>query len=117
PLPQELKMKIPSKNNKGKIFSLFGIAMLSLSISFSEDLYGFRVIASSQAKSKEKQASEKKDNVNELSSKRNKPVIHHHFEVPKEIQTAVDFWKKVYSQSDRNFEIFHDTENLAVIYS
>jgi len=54
---------------------------------------------------------------NHLSPQRSGNVISMKFKVPASIQKAVDFWIMVYTKYDRNYEIFHDTENLGVIYS
>jgi peptidoglycan lytic transglycosylase D len=55
--------------------------------------------------------------VNHFSSSHSDKAIRRIFVVPPELKTAVDFWKMVYTKYDRNFEIFHDTEKLNVIYS
>lgn len=79
------------------------------------------VFSEAQAKVKKKKKKKSKRPVagsgNELSPKRSGKVISMNFETPPSIQTAVDFWTMVYSKYDRNYEIFHDTENLGVVYS
>ncbi len=73
--------------------------------------------AAKKEKKKEKKTQTDEATENHLSVKRQGKVLSYSFEVPKSIKPAVDFWKMVYTQYDRNYEIFHDTENLAVIYS
>lgn len=68
-------------------------------------------------KSKNKKSEAPEGKVNHLSPPRKGKVISHRFEVPSQLKTAVDFWKMIYTKYDRNYEIFHDTENLGVIYS
>jgi membrane-bound lytic murein transglycosylase D len=52
-----------------------------------------------------------------LSPHRDQSAFSGKFKVLPPLREAVDFWKMVYTKYDRNFEIFHDTENLGVIYS
>lgn len=42
--------------------------------------------------------------------------ISSHFRVPPELQTKVDFWKKIYSEYTTSQVVIHDDENLDVIY-
>ncbi len=73
--------------------------------------------AAKKEKKKEKQNPPPEVSENHISVKRHGKVVSYKFEVPQSIKPAVDFWKMVYTQYDRNYEIFHDTENLGVIYS
>jgi membrane-bound lytic murein transglycosylase D len=68
-------------------------------------------------KKKKKKSKAKAGKSNHLSPKRKGKVISIKFKVPPEIQPAVDFWKMIYSKYDRNYEIFHDTEKLGMVYS
>src|SRR5262249_13956749 len=54
---------------------------------------------------------------NQLTCETGRKLNHHAFPVPKALQPAVDFWKMVYTQYDRRYEIFHDIENLSIFYS
>jgi membrane-bound lytic murein transglycosylase D len=76
-------------------------------------------IAQAKDGKKKKKQSEGLDeaNVNHFSHPRSGKVVSQSFVVPPELKTPVDFWKMVYSKYDRNSEIFHDTDNLKVIYS
>lgn len=72
--------------------------------------------AKDKKKKKQKEGEEPAE-ANHFSHPRSGKVVSRSFVVPPELKTAVDFWKMVYSKYDRNSEIFHDTENLKIIYS
>ncbi len=54
---------------------------------------------------------------NHLSRTEGRRLIHHLFKTPAQLEVAVDFWKMVYTRYDRQYEIFHDTDDLGVVYS
>jgi len=54
---------------------------------------------------------------NHLTPESGRKLLHYAFEVPPGLRTAVDFWKMVYTKYDRTYEIFHDTEDLGIVYS
>jgi len=67
---------------------------------------------------KDKKTEETEDPfANHLTSETGRKLLHVTFPVPPGLKTAVDFWKMVYTKYDRNYEIFHDTEDLSIVYS
>ncbi len=73
---------------------------------------------------KEKKSKKKKGTTTETSIRKNsltnekgRKLIHYSFETPKALEPAVEFWKNIYTKYDKRFEVFHDTKNLAIIYS
>lgn len=69
-------------------------------------------------KKKKKKAKKTEPTVtNALTDETGRKLHHFRFEVPPGLQTAVNFWITVYSKYGRAQEVFHDTENLGIVYS
>ncbi|HCU24186.1 MAG TPA: hypothetical protein DF383_04135 [Deltaproteobacteria bacterium] len=74
-------------------------------------------VALGEAKKKNKKGKAPAESRNQLTREEGRKLTHYNFEIPSELRPAVDFWKLVYSKYDRRQEIFHDTQNLKIIYS
>ncbi len=79
------------------------------------------ILAKAKKNKKSKKATsqnvEKKIQEHHLSLNKKTHRVKYPFSVSPQLKTPVDFWIMVYTKYDREYEIFHDTENLGIIYS
>ncbi len=54
--------------------------------------------------------------VNQLSEMNGRKLIYYHFPYPESLKPAVEFWKKIYAEYDKDDSVIHDTRYF-VIYS
>lgn len=117
---KEMQKKGIQKKRFLKIFLgvfVFGIALSPVHFNFSKP--DTSLLHSSEAWAKKKSKEKNKKSAKKSSNKQSARSAHLQrlFPYPANLKPAVEFWKKVYTQYDKNFEIFHDTEKLEVIYS
>jgi membrane-bound lytic murein transglycosylase D len=98
------------------IFCLFSFLAVGL-VHFPPQPGGVKAAHAKDKKKKKPPQDLEGAGANHFSRTRANQAMSGKFIVPPDLKTPVDFWKMVYSKYDRNSEIFHDTENLKVIYS
>lgn len=114
----DTKFRLQKKILTWGLGTLMTSAILSMApLHFSSSAGLQQDYAEALAKKESKKKSKKKNKDARKKSTKRPGHWERLFPYPDNIKPAVEFWKKVYTEYDRNFEIFHDTENLGVIYS
>lgn len=73
--------------------------------------------AAKKSDKKSKKNKNFKESGNQLTDEKGRNLIHYSFPLPDSLKPNYEFWKLIYSKYDKNQVVFHDTENMQIVYS